>query len=185
MIKHSKKVRWVKLRLKLLKDGYKRAAYLKKKNVFYEMGDNCYWHPADIPSEPYLFKIHNNVRVAANVRFITHDIISGLINLIPEYKALGTCKYHRGTIEIMDNVMIGANVTILPNVKIGPNAIVAAGSVVTKDVQEGTIVGGNPARVIGTFDDLAKRRIEEAKSMPDKNDFEAVLRYHWGNTEKE
>ena len=47
---------------------------------------------------------------------------------------------------------------ILPNVKIGPNAIVAAGAVVTKDVPEGTIVGGNPARVIGSFDDLMEKR---------------------------
>jgi len=39
----------------------------------------------------------------------------------------------------------------LYNVKIGPNAIVAAGSVVTKDVPEGCVVGGNPAKVIGNM----------------------------------
>lgn len=43
-------------------------------------------------------------------------------------------------------------------VKIGPNAIVAANSVVTKDVPEGTVVGGNPANVIGNYYDVAKKR---------------------------
>lgn len=45
---------------------------------------------------------------------------------------------------------IGSNATILPNVVIGQKALVAAGSVVTKDVPEHAIVAGNPARVIGS-----------------------------------
>jgi maltose O-acetyltransferase len=44
-----------------------------------------------------------------------------------------------------NNVRIGSNATILP-VKIGNNAIIGAGSVVTKDVPENSIVKGNPAR---------------------------------------
>lgn len=43
---------------------------------------------------------------------------------------------------------IGANAIILKGVKIGKGAIVAAGAIVTKDVPEFAIVGGNPARVI-------------------------------------
>ena len=39
---------------------------------------------------------------------------------------------------------------LLPGVTIGANALVGAGSVVTKDVPEGAIVAGNPARIIGT-----------------------------------
>lgn len=46
------------------------------------------------------------------------------------------------------NVWIGANATILQGVKIGDNAVVAAGAVVTKEVEPNTIVGGIPARVI-------------------------------------
>ena len=46
----------------------------------------------------------------------------------------------------------------MPGVKIGPNSIVAGGAVVTKDVPEGVIVGGNPAKIIGTVDDLVERR---------------------------
>lgn len=55
-----------------------------------------------------------------------------------------------GPIVIEDNVWIGANCTILDGVKIGKEAVVAAGSVVNKDVPEWAIVGGVPARVIGT-----------------------------------
>ena len=43
---------------------------------------------------------------------------------------------------------IGTGVTILANVTVGENAIVGAGSVVTKDVPEGAVVAGNPARVL-------------------------------------
>lgn len=67
-------------------------------------------------------------------------------------------RIHLGCVEIMDNCFIGSHSVILGDVKIGPNAIVAAGAVVTKDVPEGMIVGGNPAKVIGSFYDLMDRR---------------------------
>lgn len=51
-------------------------------------------------------------------------------------------------VTIHDDVWIGANVIILPGITIGNGAIIGAGSVVTKDVKENTIVAGNPARVI-------------------------------------
>ncbi len=44
---------------------------------------------------------------------------------------------------------IGANATILPGIVIGERALVAAGSVVTRDVQPGKLVMGNPARIVG------------------------------------
>ena len=60
---------------------------------------------------------------------------------------------HRGTmipepIHIGRNVWIGSNATVLPGVTIGDGAIVAAGTVVTRDVPENTIVGGVPAGVM-------------------------------------
>ncbi|MGR5437819.1 sugar O-acetyltransferase [Vibrio owensii] len=51
-------------------------------------------------------------------------------------------------IYIADKVWIGANVVVLPGVRIGFGAVVGAGSVVTKDVPENTVVVGNPARVV-------------------------------------
>jgi galactoside O-acetyltransferase len=53
-----------------------------------------------------------------------------------------------GTIVIEDDVWLGANVVVLPNVTIARQSIVAAGAVVTHDVEAGAIVGGVPARVI-------------------------------------
>ena len=51
-------------------------------------------------------------------------------------------------VRIRDKVWIGANVTILPGVSIGEGAIIAAGAVVTKDVEPRTVVGGIPARIL-------------------------------------
>nr|WP_082113681.1 acyltransferase [Chromobacterium vaccinii] len=53
---------------------------------------------------------------------------------------------------IGDFVWCGVNVTILPGVKIGEGAIVAANSVVTKDVPDLAVVAGNPARIISRRD---------------------------------
>ncbi len=50
-------------------------------------------------------------------------------------------------IEVGDNVWIGANAIILPSVVIGDGAVIAAGSVVTKDVKPYSLVAGNPANV--------------------------------------
>jgi acetyltransferase-like isoleucine patch superfamily enzyme len=53
---------------------------------------------------------------------------------------------HTGKVVVEDGAWVGARVTLLPGVTIGKRAIVAAGSVVTKDVAPGDIVGGIPAR---------------------------------------
>ncbi len=56
-------------------------------------------------------------------------------------------------IVIERNVWIAAGATILGGVTVGENSVVAAGSVVTRDVPPGTLVGGNPARVIRSIGD--------------------------------
>lgn len=176
----SGNIKLTKIAMYLINDGDKRAQFLKKHNVFYEMGDNCYWHTRDIPSEPYLIKLGNNVRVAANVRLITHDITSKMFNNMPELIQDGKFQFFYGKIEIGDNVMIGAESVILYNVKIGSNVIVAAGSIVTKDVPSGSIVGGSPAKVIGNFNDFVDKRRKISKDIPSKNEgIDELIKYFW------
>ncbi|XWO18602.1 acyltransferase [Paenarthrobacter nitroguajacolicus] len=55
----------------------------------------------------------------------------------------------RSSVEIGQDVWIGAHAVVLAGVSIGDGAVVAAGAVVTKDVPKGAIVGGVPAKVIG------------------------------------
>jgi acetyltransferase-like isoleucine patch superfamily enzyme len=55
-----------------------------------------------------------------------------------------------GSIRVDDDAWLGANSVVLPNVSIGRCAIVAAGAVVTKNVNDFEIVAGIPARVIGS-----------------------------------
>ena len=55
-----------------------------------------------------------------------------------------------GEIVIEDDVWIAANCTITPGTRIGHGAVVGAGAVVTRDVEPYAIVGGVPARVIGS-----------------------------------
>ena len=147
-----------KIRFSLIVSWKKRSKWLKKHNIFMEYGDHVLFQPRKLPNDPKFIRIHNNVAVATDVFFVNHDVI----HFVFEGEEQKKVKSHLGCIEIMDNVFIGANSTIMPDVRIGPNAIVAAGSVVTKDVPEGTIVGGVPARVIGKYDDLLKKRIEES-----------------------
>lgn len=185
MLTNPKDIKNAKIMMYLIFSPIKRTEWLKKHSVFYHMGENCYYHTRDIPAEPYLLSIHNNVRIAANVRFITHDMISLVIDHIPEYyNEHGRMKYYIGSIEVFDNVMIGVNSTIMYDVKIGPNAIVAAGSVVTKAVPPGTVVGGNPARVICSFDDFVTRRYKKTEERSEKTDgMENVIKFFWGSDE--
>jgi len=61
---------------------------------------------------------------------------------------------------IEDDVWIGFKASIMKGVTVGRGAIVSAGSVVTKAVEPWTVVGGNPARVIGTLEAPERRTIE-------------------------
>lgn len=53
-----------------------------------------------------------------------------------------------------NDVSIGGNATILPGIKIGAGSLVGAGAVVIRDVEEGVVVGGNPAQVLKHVKDL-------------------------------
>ena len=182
-IKVKKFNRWkmilIKARLAMT-SGQKRTKYLEKAGLFAKFGKDCFFCTRVIPSEPYMIKIHNNVVIAANVTFITHDIMNDMLARKEGAKPGEMfSEYQMGTIEIFDNVAIGANTTILYNTKIGPDAIVAAGSVVTKDVPQGTIVAGNPARVIGKLDNLIEKRKSNKKGPTNQDSIEEIMNFYW------
>ncbi|WP_202903224.1 acyltransferase [Paenibacillus gorillae] len=83
---------------------------------------------------PERIEVGDNSIIGYNTTILTHEY------LIREYRL--------GRVRIGANVMIGANTTILPGVTIGDHAVVAAGSVVHKDVPAHAFVGGNPMREI-------------------------------------
>ena len=151
-----------RLRIALMINSDKRNKYLKKHNIFGEMGDNVFFQPRFIPSDPKLIKFHNNVIVTSNVTFVTHDIFDiGINYMYPDKKVPTLMK----PIEVMNNVFIGCNSTILGGVRIGNNVVIAAGSVVTKDVPDNSVVAGNPARVIETFDEYINKRYNSFHSL--------------------
>ena len=58
-------------------------------------------------------------------------------------------------VRLRDDAWVGVGAVILKGVEIGRGAVVAAGSVVASDVPEGTVVAGNPARVVKMiFDEI-------------------------------
>lgn len=113
-----------------------------------EIGDNSRIHGSCI----HAFKkitIGKNCLVAANCQIIDgngHDL---------SFDNVSNRIYTRGTpkeVKIEDNVWIGANCLILPGVTIGFGSVIAAGSVVTKDIPDMCIAGGNPAKVIKKYE---------------------------------
>ena len=147
---------WYQFRMLTIRDGVKRTAYLKKRNVYAGIGENVMIQSRKIPLYPELIRIGNNVRMASNVLFVTHDVVHNMLNRISPKteKILVGGVFHEkvGCIEIGNNVFIGTGSIILYDTKIGSNVIVAAGSIITKDVPDNVVVAGIPAKVIGTFD---------------------------------
>lgn len=104
-----------------------------------EIGDYCFLNfNVSITSVDYI-KIGNHVQIANNVVIVDHNhnyMQSGLVSK---------------RVVIEDDVWIGANVVVLPGVTIGKGAVIAAGSVVNKDIGSRTVVAGVPAKEIKKY----------------------------------
>lgn len=137
-------------------NSVKRGKYVKKKKIFGSVGDDVRLPFMILPYRCENIYLHNNIEIASGVKLIPHDAIHGVFNKMSDQDY--EYKEYIAKIEIFDNVFIGANATILGGVSIGPNAIIGAGAVVNKDVPPNSIVGGVPAKVIGSFDDLMDKR---------------------------
>ena len=116
-----------------------------------------------VPLYPKLISIGNNVWMASGITFIPHDVIHMMINNLYNNQEI---KENLGCIEIRDNVFIGANCSILPDVCIGPNVIVAAGTLVNKDIENG-VYGGVPVKYICSLEEYVNKRKNEKKPSID------------------
>ena len=66
---------------------------------------------------------------------------------------------------IEDDVVIGANAVVLEGVRVGKGSVVAAGAIVLEDVPAGTVVAGNPARVIKLKDAKTASKTELVEAL--------------------
>ncbi|WP_105213413.1 acyltransferase [Pseudoalteromonas sp. T1lg22] len=133
------------------------AGYLEGLGV--KVGKRCRFyslHPGAFGSEPYLVEIGDDVTITAGVRIITHDGSTFLFRQKhPKIDVMGP-------VTIGNNTFIGMNSIIMPGVKIGDNCIVGAMSVVTRSVPSGSVIAGNPAKVITTTQDFENKLLERS-----------------------
>ena len=153
--------RFKKLYIKICKpSGYEYAAFEKKWGMFYSIGTDCAFWPYTNITDPEYTRLGNNVMLTA-CTLLGHDGSIAVLN-----KAYNKKLDRVGKIDIRDNVFIGHGAIVLPGIIVGPNAIVAAGSVVSKNVQEGTIVAGVPAKEIGEVADLVEKLERQTEKLP-------------------
>jgi len=128
-------------------DGSKVGAFVEiQKGV--TIGKNC-----KISSHTFICEgvhIEDNVFVGHNVTFI-NDRFPRATNADGNLQT--ETDWHVDETRIKRGASIGSSVTILCGVTVGENAIIGAGSVVTKDVEPGTIVAGNPAKFLKKVSD--------------------------------
>ena len=130
----------------------------------------------DFGSEPWLVEIRSQVWLTQNVRFMCHD---GSVHTIKwtDKKYNQTCKV--GRIVVDEGSFIGANTMIMPNVYIGKGAVIGACSMVTKDIPDGEVWGGVPARRICTVREMAERWYAICNKDPDRDLYSGKTLREW------
>ncbi|RYE37966.1 MAG: acyltransferase [Sphingobacteriales bacterium] len=120
------------------------------------MGDNCYLGENSIIWSGESVRIGDNVLISHNVNIIdsnSHELdhlerAEGFKSLIENGHPKEKGSIITSPIIIKDYAWVSFNSIILKGVTVGEGAVVAAGSVVTKDVPDYSIVAGNPAVVV-------------------------------------
>ena len=140
--------------------GEEWAAYLKRRNRLYAIGEHCTVQQNVAITDPKFVRLGDNVRLSGCALF-GHD---GSVNMLN--RAFGLKLDRVGKIDIRDNVFIGHGAIVLPGATIGPNAIVAAGAVVTGDVEANSVYAGVPARRICHIQEMVQRMADGCARYP-------------------
>ena len=143
--------------------GDEYAEWLKWHGKLHHLGKDCAINSNVVITDPDYVSIGNNV-ILASCALIGHDASIAMLGRVYNVKL-----DRAGKIDIKDNVFIGHGAIVLPGITIGPNAIVGAGAVVTKNVVEGDIVGGVPAKPIGKVRNLVSKLKTETEKLPWKD----------------
>lgn len=143
----------VKLGIKKEPD-YESVEYLRSRGV--RIGEHVNLINTSIDfGHGFLVTIGNRVTLTG-VKILAHDASTQI--------PFGVSRV--GRVTIGDEVFVGHGTIILPNVTIGSRVVVGAGSVVTRDIPDNSVAAGNPARVIGTYDDFLKKHSAQMKFRP-------------------
>jgi len=107
-------------------------------------------------------QIGDNVKIQSGV-YLPHGTVVGENTFIGPYACVTNDRYpvskRLRPVVIGSGCIIGANSTIIAGIRVGDNSVVAAGSVVTKDVPPNVVVAGVPARIYVSREEYEKRRM--------------------------
>lgn len=144
----------------------KYTGYLKKIGILFtgKTGVVKYIEPSVYfdGTDYSLIHIGDNVTISREVMILTHDysINTALCSLgikIDRHQG----EYHfRRPIKIGDNTFIGARASLLGGADVGENCIIGACAVVKGKIPDGSIVIGNPAKIIGNTKEYARKHLE-------------------------
>lgn len=108
-----------------------------------------------------MIEIGENTTISSEVLFLVHDYSIGAAIRSVRPVTKGALPHFLKGIKIGNNVFIGAKAIILPGTTIGDNTIIGAGSVVKGNIPSGSVIAGNPAKVIKSTEDYALAHIEK------------------------